>query len=146
MEIIDMWLTSENLEIAQTYLFGNVKFIDLLFTLMVIDVITGIAKAWKNNRLRSRNALYGYARKVLIFLVIIMANVLDKVFGLDGVLATGSMIFYIGNEALSIIENLAQFGMKIPTVITDRLHVIQNPPKEDATVTVVVKDKEQAPE
>lgn len=146
IEGINTWMTSDNLEIAQNYLFGDVKFVDLLFTLMVIDVITGIAKAWKNKRLRSRNALYGYARKVLIFLVLVVANVLDKVFGLEGALAFGTVLFYIGNEALSIVENLAQFGLNIPKVITDRLHVIQNPPKETDTVTVVVKDKEQAPE
>lgn len=34
--------------------------------------------------------------------------------------------FYIANEGLSITENLAQIGVKIPAAITDRLHVIEN--------------------
>jgi toxin secretion/phage lysis holin len=131
MGVLQLWLTSNHLEIAHDYLFGDVKYVDLLFVLMVIDVITGVAKAWKNKRLRSRNALYGYARKVLIFTVLVLANILDKIFGLNGALAYGTILFYIANESLSIVENLAQFGVKIPSIITDRLHVIQNPPEEE---------------
>jgi toxin secretion/phage lysis holin len=126
-----LWFSAEHLEIVHKYLFGDVKYVDLLFMLMVIDVLTGIAKAWKNKRLRSRNALYGYARKVLIFTVVIMANVLDQILGLSGALTYATVIFYIANEGLSIVENLAQFGVNIPPFITERLHVIQHPPKDD---------------
>ncbi|MGW7627132.1 phage holin family protein, partial [Bacillus subtilis] len=38
----------------------------------------------------------------------------------------GTVLFYIANEGLSITENLAQIGVKIPAAITDRLHVIEN--------------------
>ncbi|AKL84520.1 YqxH [Bacillus atrophaeus UCMB-5137] len=60
---------------------------------------------------------------MLSFLV---ANVVDTITNLNGVLTFGTVLFYIANEGLSITENLAQIGVKIPAVITDRLHVIKS--------------------
>ncbi|MED3888131.1 phage holin family protein [Priestia aryabhattai] len=113
-------------EKLQIYLFGTVKFMDFLAVLMLLDIITGVMKAIKNKRLRSRNALYGYARKIGVYVAIIVANIIDQVFGFNGAVATATVLFYLGNELLSIVENLAQLGVKVPTAITDKLHVIQN--------------------
>ncbi|WP_133079873.1 phage holin family protein, partial [Tetzosporium hominis] len=70
-----------HLEIVSFYLFGLVKFLDLLFVLMIIDIATGVFKAIKNQNLWSRKSLFGYARKILIFLVIITANIVDQILG-----------------------------------------------------------------
>ncbi|MDI6685905.1 phage holin family protein [Bacillus subtilis] len=83
-------------------------------------------KAWKFKELRSRSAWFGYVRKMLSFLVVIVANIVDTILNLNGVLTFGTVLFYIANEGLSITENLAQIGVKIPAAITDRLHVIEN--------------------
>ncbi|MFU1715611.1 holin family protein [Bacillus amyloliquefaciens] len=116
----------ESLQIARTYLFGEVKYLDLLLILSILDVITGIIKAWKMKQLRSRSAWFGYVRKMLSFMVVIVANIIDTITNLNGVLTFGTVLFYIANEGLSITENLAQIGVKIPAVITDRLHVIES--------------------
>jgi toxin secretion/phage lysis holin len=121
-----VFLNFETLDLAKTYLFGNVKFLDLLVLLSVADIFTGVIKAWKEKRLRSREAWFGYVRKMLSFLVVIVANVIDQILGLNGVLTFGTVLFYIANEGLSIAENLAQIGVKIPKTITDRLQVIEN--------------------
>ncbi|MGE6756256.1 phage holin family protein [Rossellomorea sp. NPDC071047] len=126
MEETSLFLNFETLDLAKTYLFGNVKFLDLLVLLSVADIFTGVIKAWKEKRLRSREAWFGYVRKMLSFLVVIVANVIDQVLGLNGVLTFGTVLFYIANEGLSIAENLAQIGVKIPKAITDRLQVIEN--------------------
>ncbi|AKD30276.1 MULTISPECIES: phage holin family protein [Bacillus] len=126
MEGIQVWMNFESLQIARTYLFGEVKYLDLLLILSILDVVTGIIKAWKLKKLRSRNAWFGYVRKMLSFLVVIVANVIDTITNLNGVLTFGTVLFYIANEGLSITENLAQIGVKIPAVITDRLHVIES--------------------
>ncbi|CCG50158.1 putative holin Lysis protein [Bacillus velezensis YAU B9601-Y2] len=119
-------LNFESLQIARTYLFGEVKYLDLLLILSILDVITGIIKAWKMKQLRSRSAWFGYVRKMLSFMVVIVANIIDTITNLNGVLTFGTVLFYIANEGLSITENLAQIGVKIPAVITDRLHVIES--------------------
>ncbi|WP_277714246.1 phage holin family protein [Bacillus atrophaeus] len=126
MEGIQVWMNFESLQIARTYLFGEVKYLDLLLILNFLDITTGIIKAWQHKRLRSRSALFGYVRKILIFLVVIVANVVDIIMNLNGVLTFGTVLFYIANEGLSITENLAQIGVKIPAVITERLHVIES--------------------
>ncbi|WEV82683.1 holin family protein [Bacillus velezensis] len=126
MEGIHVWMNFESLQIARTYLFGEVKYLDLLLVFSIIDVLTGVIKAWKFKNLRSRSAWFGYVRKMLSFLVIIVANIVDKILNLNGVLTFGTVLFYIANEGLSITENLAQIGVKIPGFITDRLHVIES--------------------
>ncbi|MBV5121423.1 phage holin family protein [Bacillus halotolerans] len=126
MEETIVFINFETLDLARVYLFGGVKYLDLFLILTIIDVITGVIKAWKFKKLRSRSAWFGYVRKMLNFLVIIVANVVDTVMNLNGVLTFSTVLFYIANEGLSITENLAQIGVKIPGFITDRLHVIEN--------------------
>lgn len=124
MEEFSLKIQMDNFDIVQAYLFGDVKFLDALVMLMFVDIVTGILKAIKEKRLRSRTALFGYARKIGVFGVIILANIMDKILGLNGAVALATVLFYIANEGLSIIENLAQIGVKVPRVITDKLHVI----------------------
>ncbi|WIW27589.1 phage holin family protein [Bacillus inaquosorum] len=126
MEETTVFINFETLDLARIYLFGGVKYLDLLLVLSIIDVITGVIKAWKFKKLRSRSAWFGYVRKMLSFLVVIVANIIDTILNLNGVLTFGTVLFYIANEGLSITENLAQIGVKIPATITDRLHVIEN--------------------
>lgn len=53
MEGIHVWMNFESLQIARTYLFGEVKYLDLLLILSILDVITGIIKAWKMKQLEA---------------------------------------------------------------------------------------------
>jgi toxin secretion/phage lysis holin len=121
-----MELNLESIQILHTYLFGGVKFLDLLALAMGIDIVTGVLKAIKEKRLRSRTAWFGYVRKIGVFGVIILANIIDIILSLNGALAIFTVIFYIGNEGLSILENLTQIGVKVPKVISEKLQVIQS--------------------
>lgn len=125
-----MFISLDDLQIVQAYLFGGVKFLDLLAVLMLLDIITGILKAIKNKRLRSRAAWFGYARKIGVFGAIIAANIIDIVLQLNGAIAYATVLFYIANEGLSVVENLAAIGVKVPSVILDKLHVIQSDDKK----------------
>lgn len=126
MEDTTVFINFETLDLARVYLFGGVKYLDLMLVLNIIDILTGVVKAWKFKELRSRSAWFGYVHKMLSFLVVIVANIVDTILNLNGVLTFGTVLFYIANEGLSITENLAQIGVKIPAAITDRLHVIEN--------------------
>lgn len=111
----------EHLEAARFFLFGEVKFLHLLLLLMALDVIAGIAKAIKNQNLWSRKSLFGYARKLLVLVVIILANVVDQILGLNGAVTYATVLFYIVNEGLSIIENLASVGVLVPAGLAEKL-------------------------
>jgi toxin secretion/phage lysis holin len=82
----------EHLEVVRFYLFGDVKFLHLLALLMVVDIITGIAKAIKNGNLWSRKSLFGYARKLLIFGAIILANVIDQILSMNGAITYATVM------------------------------------------------------
>ncbi|MCM3536606.1 phage holin family protein [Priestia endophytica] len=132
MDAFTVFLNEGGFQAASLYLFGGVKFLDLLCVLMLADVITGVLKAIKIKRLRSRKALFGYARKIGVFVAIIVANIVDQILGLNGAVALATVLFYLANEGLSIVENLAQIGVKVPSVIADKLHVIsEEKEKED---------------
>ncbi|GAA5417912.1 hypothetical protein Pryu01_02990 [Paraliobacillus ryukyuensis] len=119
----------EHIEAARLYLFGDVKFLHLLLLLMALDVITGIFKAWKNKKLWSRRSLFGYARKILVLVVIILANVVDQILMLNGAVTYATVLFYIANEGLSIIENLAAVGVLVPHGLAERLKKMEGDSK-----------------
>lgn len=115
----------EHLDIVRFYLFGDVKFLHLLLLLMFLDIITGIFKAAKNQNLWSRKSLFGYARKLLVLVMIILANVIDQILGMSGAITYATVLFYIANEGLSIIENLAELEVLIPPNVAEKLKVIE---------------------
>lgn len=116
----------EHLEAVNFYLFGGVKYLHLLLLLMALDIITGIFKAVKNKNLWSRKSLFGYARKLLVLVMIIVANVIDQVLHLDGALTFATLLFYLANEGLSIIENMAQLGILVPQNLAEKLKHIES--------------------
>lgn len=122
LEVINL----EHLEAARFYLFGDVKFLHLLLLLMALDIVSGTLKAWKNKNLWSRKSLFGYARKVLVLVVIILANVIDQILGMNGAITYATVLFYIANEGLSITENLAEMGVLIPAGLAEKLKHIDN--------------------
>ena len=126
---MNIWVTEE---VFKTYLYsGELKLIYMLVILMVIDIITGVLKALVQKKLWSRKSTYGFGRKILVFFIIVLANIIDNVFNFNGVLLYASVIFYILNECLSIIENYALIGGKIPKQLEETLELLQE--KNDAT-------------
>ena len=64
----------------------------------------------------------GICRKVLIFILVGIANVIDiNVLGQVGVLRTGVIFFYISHEGLSLIENSAHLALPIPNKLKEVL-------------------------
>src|SRR5699024_746937 len=129
-------------EYFRMYIFsGEWVAINVLVILMAIDIVTGLSKAFVNKNLWSRKSLFGFGRKVLVFLIITMANVLELILQMDGLLVAGTVTFYIANEVLSIRENMWQIGMPLPQKLKDVLETIKE--KDHITETakeIVVKD------
>ncbi|MFC4401775.1 phage holin family protein [Gracilibacillus xinjiangensis] len=128
----------EHVEAARFYQFGDVKFLHLLLLLMLLDVITGLAKAWENDNLWSRKSLFGFARKILVLVVIILANVVDQILNLSGAVTYATVLFYIANEGLSIIENLAEVGVLVPSNLVKKLKNIN---EESTSVSDEIREE-----
>ena len=86
-----------------------------LIIFVVVDYITGVMCAINDHSLSSEVGFRGICRKVLIFLLVGIANILDvNVIGTGSVLRTAVIFFYISNEGVSLLENAAHLGLPIP--------------------------------
>lgn len=93
-----------------------------LIAFVVIDYITGVMCAVSDHTLSSEVGFRGICRKVLIFLLVGIANILDvHVIGTGSVLRTEIIFFYISNEGVSLLENAGHLGLPIPKKLKDIL-------------------------
>lgn len=103
-----------------------------LIVFVLTDYVTGFASAVVRKELSSSVGFKGLARKVLIFLIVGIANVLDVyVLGANAVLRTAVILFYMCNEGLSIIENAGEIGLPIPKKLKDVLAQLRKKSGED---------------
>ena len=90
-------------------------FLYALIAFAVIDYITGVMCAISDKRLSSEVGFKGICRKVLIFVLVGIGNLVDVyVLGEAGVLRTAVIFFYLSNEGVSLLENSAHLGLPIP--------------------------------
>lgn len=93
-----------------------------LVAFAVCDYISGVLCAVHDKKLSSSVGFKGIARKILIFILVGIANIIDvQILGEVGILRTAVIFFYISNEGLSLIENAAHLGLPIPTQLKDVL-------------------------
>ena len=107
-----------------SFLVGGVdKLITALLIFVIIDYVTGMVAAWKTATLDSKKGFEGIKRKVAMLVIVIMAHWIDV--GILGISTCRAMVIfaYLGNEGLSIIENLDRmgYGEYIPAFIRERL-------------------------
>ena len=97
-----------------------------LLAFVVIDYITGVLCVIADRKLSSEVGFKGIAKKVLIFLLGGIANILDvNVVGTGSVLRTAVIFFYISNEGVSLLENAAHLGLLVPDkmkAVLEQLH------------------------
>lgn len=97
-----------------------------LIAFVAIDYITGVMCAINDHSLSSEVGFRGICRKVLIFLLVGIANILDvNVIGTGSVLRTAVIFFYISNEGVSLMENASHLGLPVPEkikVVLEQLH------------------------
>ena len=93
----------------------------------VVDYLTGIMCAVADQKLSSQVGFKGICRKVLIFLLVGIANIIDvQVIGTGSVIRTAVIFFYLSNEGVSILENAAHLGLPIPETLTAALAQIHD--------------------
>ena len=107
----------------------------LLFTLFVFviaDYITGFMCAIADKKLSSTVGFKGICRKVLIFLLVGIANIIDvQVIGQEGILRTAVIFFYLSNEGVSLLENAGHLGLPIPEKLKDVLEQLHKRAEKD---------------
>ena len=108
------------------YLGGCDGLLLALVAFAAADYLTGVMCAVSDRKLSSNVGFKGICRKVLIFLLVGIANILDvHVIGTGSVLRTAVIFCYISNEGVSLLENAAHLGLPVPEkikAVLEQLH------------------------
>ena len=87
-----------------------------LITLIVLDYITGLAKAACQRQLSSKIGFQGIVKKIVLLILIAAANALQLLLSGSLPLREMVLVFFIANEGLSLLENAAVF-VPIPNAL-----------------------------
>ena len=102
-----------------------------LILFVAADYITGVMCAAVDKRLSSEIGFKGICKKVLIFVLVGLANILDvQIIGTGSVLRTAVIFFYISNEGVSLLENAAHLGLPVPEKLKNILQQLHNRAEE----------------
>ena len=108
------------------YLVGGFDIaIQSLLIVMVVDYLTGIASAMYNKELSSKIGFKGIIKKFSYLCVVALSVVIDNLTGQSGLIRTLVIYFFVANDGLSIIENMAEMGVKLPQKLIDSLEQIR---------------------
>ena len=112
------------------FLGGSDGLLYALIAFVIIDYITGVMCAVLDKKLSSEIGFKGIFKKVLIFLMVGIAKILDGyILGDGSALRTAVIFFYCANEGLSLLENAAHIGLPVPEKlkgILEQLHDREN--------------------
>lgn len=111
------------------YLLGGMDgFLYALIAFVVIDYITGLMVAAIQKKVSSEVGFKGICKKVLIFILVGVANIVDKqIIGNGSAIRTAVIFFYLSNEGISILENTALIGLPVPQKLRDVLEQLKGP-------------------
>ena len=113
-----------------------------LIILMAIDYVTGIMCAIADKSLSSAVGFKGICRKVLILMLVGIANIIDvNVVGSGSALRGAVICFYLSNEGISILENSTHLGLPVPAKLKEILTQLHN--REEKTEQEVQRETEE---
>ena len=93
---------------------------------MAADYISGLMVAVGTKEVSSKTAFRGLMKKVAMILAVIVANQLDAVTGSGDFMRNTMIMFLIGNEGISFIENLGRLGVSIPGQVSKVFAQLKN--------------------
>lgn len=104
----------------------------VLVAFMLADYLTGVlvAAVWhRSNKsgtgaLNSKAGFQGICRKGMILLLVWLGVLLDSALG-ENCIRTAVVLFFLGNEGLSLLENLGLMGVPFPSVLRRALEVLR---------------------
>lgn len=111
---------------------GWTLLLQVLLVFVIADWITGWVAAWMNGELRSRIGHEGIIRKVTIFILVAIANLIDGILGEGHYIRDAVIFFYLATELLSIIENVGRMGIPMPEVLRSAVKIFQSKSGENS--------------
>lgn len=116
------------------YLGGMDGLLLALVIFVVTDYITGVMCAISDQKLSSSVGFKGIFRKILIFMLVGIANELDQhIVGSGNMIRTAVIFFYLSNEGISLLENATYLGLPVPEKLKQVLHQLHDKEREEDT-------------
>lgn len=115
------------------FLFGDCDGLMIaLIGLIIMDYISGVIAAAVEQKLSSAVGAKGIAKKIFMLLIVAVANIVDiHVIGEGHVLKSVTVIFYLANECISLIENAGRLGVPVPKKLLDVLNQLKSSDNDD---------------
>lgn len=109
------------------YLFGGFDMIlQVLVAFLVFDIVTGVLYGIAQGELSSEIYLNGAFKKVGILVLVTMAHLIDQIVQMDDpLIRTVVIMTLIGYEGISILENLANLNVPVPSKLQDILKTLK---------------------
>lgn len=96
-----------------------------LCIIMILDYISGVISAIYNKKLNSKIGFKGILKKCIYIIVIILATLLDNLLGQSGAIRTVVIYFFVANDGISILENVAETNVPLPKKIIEVLEQLK---------------------
>ncbi|MFB8607569.1 phage holin family protein [Enterococcus casseliflavus] len=113
------------------YVGGIDGLIYTLVTFVVVDYVTGLLRAINEKKLSSKIGAKGITKKIMIFLLVGVAHMLDvEVIKGGNVLRDAVIFFYISNEGISLLENAVAIGLPVPEKLREILQQLHEKKEE----------------
>ena len=109
---------------TQYYRLFNDVYIHAFTYMILLDILTGLAKAWRQHKLNSSISSAGLIKHCITAVICISVYPWLLFTGFKG-LAYGLLGFFTVNYAISNVENLDALGVKFPKWVTKRLEKIK---------------------
>lgn len=101
-----------------------------LVLFMVVEYLTQILIAIINKKISDEIGFIGIAKKVSIFFLVAMGNVIDVlVFQNENMIRTVVIFFYLSNEGITILENVEELNLPIPQKLKNILGQLKDEKK-----------------
>jgi toxin secretion/phage lysis holin len=108
------------------YLFGDGGIVlQVLLVFMAFDYLTGFLASGVEGKLSSKVGFKGIAKKLMILCLVAVGHQIDKTVGQGDITQNMVTFFYLGNELLSILENVGRSGLPIPDALKQAVDVLK---------------------
>ncbi|MED4302287.1 phage holin family protein [Bacillus licheniformis] len=113
------------------FLFGGWSvLLTILAVLVIVDYASGLVAAAVNGEVKSRVGMLGITRKVFIFVMVLVAHMIDLLLIESGIeigflVMTVTIVFYCINELISIGENAEKMGVPVSDPITKAIEILK---------------------
>lgn len=113
------------------FLGGMDGLIYAMIVFVIADYATGVMCAINDKNLSSEIGFRGICKKILIFILVGIANLIDVyVIKSGAMLRTATIFFYLSNEGISLLENAVHLGLPVPEKIKQALKQLADNKKE----------------